>query len=442
MDDPDSHASRSARLVERARSVTPGGINSTSRTQLMQTRDGEPICFEEAAGAELLDADGNRYIDYLNAWGPVILGHCDEDVNRAVCSALEKRDIVGMSTSELEVEAAELVVEHVPSAELVQFGTTGSEVVTHAIRCARAHTGRSKIIKFQGHYHGWYDPVAMNYISKPENLDTRDVISTGILDSAVEETVVLPFNDLEAVAETVSKYEDEIAGIILEPVAHDMGCVPPHDGYLQGLRDICDEHGIVLIFDEIITGFRHGMGGVQAREGVTPDLTTMAKAVANGYPASLLCGREEFMNQFATGERGGGVYFAGTYNAHTGSMAAVVETIRQLEARNVHETFDQRREQLVSGLEDHIEDAGVTARVHAYGGVFSTYFSDDPIYQYRDLLEHDSERFQNYRWEMVDRGVMMVPKFPRANLLNASLTDDHIEETLEAAGEALRAVRD
>ncbi|MFP9191439.1 aspartate aminotransferase family protein [Natrialbaceae archaeon A-CW1-1] len=406
----------------------------------MQTREGDPICFERAKGASLFDAEGNRYVDYLNGWGPIILGHCDEDVNATVSNAVEKRDLVGMSTSQLEVEAAELVKKHVPCAELVQFGTTGSEVVTHAIRAARAYTGRSKIIKFQGHYHGWYDPIAMNYLSRPENMGTRDVISTGIPESAVEDTIVLPFNDLDEIADTVDEYEDEVASIILEPVAHDMGCVPPREGYLQGLRDICDEHGIVLIFDEIITGFRHGMGGVQAREGVTPDLTTMAKAVANGYPASLLCGREEFMNQFTTGERGGGVYFAGTYNAHTASMAAVVETIRQLEARDVHATFDRHREQLVAGIEDHIEDIGLTARVHAYGGIFATYFSDEPIHRYRDLLDHDREQFQQYRWEMVDRGVLMVPKFPRANLLNASLTDGDVDTTIEAVGESLAAV--
>jgi glutamate-1-semialdehyde 2,1-aminomutase len=432
----------SATLIERAKRVTPGGINSSSRTQMMEDRHGNPVCFEKETGAELVDMSGNRYIDYNNAWGPIILGHCDEDVNEAVREATEQRDLVGMSTSELEIRAAELVAERVPSADKVQFGTTGSEVVAHAIRTARAETGREKIIKFQGNYHGWYDPVALNYISKRENLGEHDVITTGLLPEATEETIVLPYNDLAAVEEAFEEHEGEIAGVILEPVAHDMGCIPPVDGYLQGLRDVTDDHGALLIFDEIITGFRHGMGGVQGREGVEPDLTTMAKAVANGYPVSLLCGHDEYMQQFGPGGRGGSVYFAGTYNAHTAGMAAVVETITQLEERNVHDRFDEVRTRLTDAIRDHLADAGVEGFVQEYGGVFATYFGEGPVTKYRDLLDLDDERFTEYRWEMIDRGILMVSKFPRANLLNASLTDDHVRETIEAAGEAIRAVSD
>jgi len=432
----------SAELIERAERVTPGGIHSSSRTQMMEDRDGNPVCFERASGATLVDMEGNEYVDYLNAWGPIILGHCDEAVNSAVSDALEERDLIGMSTSELEVQAAELITERVPSADMVQFGTTGSEVVAHAVRTARAETGREKIIKFQGNYHGWYDPVAMNYLSKPENLGQHDLITTGLLPESTAETIVLPYNDLEAVEDAFREHEDEIAGVILEPVAHDMGCVPPTGGFLQGLRDLADEHGALLIFDEIITGFRHGMGGVQAREGVEPDLTTMAKAVANGYPVSLMCGKEEYMRQFAAGDRGGSVYFAGTYNAHTAGMAAVVETIRQLEERDVHDQFERHRTAITDAIRDHLEDAGVDGFVQEYGGVFATYFGEPPVENYRDLLDLDAERFEEYRWEMIDRGVLMVPKFPRANLLNASLSDAAVEETIDAAGEAIRAVSD
>jgi len=429
-------------LIERAKRVTPGGINSTSRTQMMEDRDGNPVCFERASGSTLVDMEGNEYVDYLNAWGPIILGHCDEAVNGAVSDALEQRDLTGMSTSELEVKAAELVTERVPSADMVQFGTTGSEVVAHAVRTARAETGRRKILKFQGNYHGWYDPVAMNYLSKPENLGQRDLITTGLLPEATEETIVLPYNDLAAVEAAFREHEGEIAGVILEPVAHDMGCVPPVDGFLAGLRELTDEHGALLIFDEIITGFRHGMGGVQDREGVEPDLTTMAKAVANGYPVSLMCGKEELMRQFAAGDRGGSVYFAGTYNAHTAGMAAVVETIRQLEARDVHDQFERHRTRVADAIRDHLADAGVDGFVQEYGGVFATYFGDPPIENYRDLLELDARRFEEYRWEMVEQGILMVPKFPRGNLLNASLSDEEVEGTIDAAGEAIRTVAD
>ena len=432
----------SAALIERAKRVTPGGINSSSRTQMMEDRNGNPVCFEEAQGAELVDMSGNRYVDFTNAWGPIILGHCDEDVNEAVREATAKRDLVGMSTSELEVRAAELVAERVPSADKVQFGTTGSEVVAHAIRTARAETGREKIIKFQGNYHGWYDPVALNYISKRENLGEHDLMTAGMLPEATEETIVLPYNDLAAVEDAFAEHDGEIGGVILEPVAHDMGCIPPVDGYLQGLRDVTDDHGALLIFDEIITGFRHGMGGVQEREGVEPDLTTMAKAVANGYPVSLLCGKDEYMQQFGPGGRGGSVYFAGTYNANTAGMAAVVETITQLEARDVHDRFEAVRTRLTDAIRDHMADAGVEGFVQEYGGVFATYFGEGPVTKYRDLLDLDRERFTEYRWEMIDRGILMVSKFPRSNLLNASLTDDHVRETIEAAGESIRAVSD
>jgi glutamate-1-semialdehyde 2,1-aminomutase len=439
MDEWRTHEA-AAELIERAKRVTPGGINSSSRTQMMEDRDGNPVCFERAQGAELVDMSGDRYVDYNNAWGPIILGHCDEAVDAAVREATEKRDLVGMSTSELEVRAAELVHERVPSAEKVQFGTTGSEVVAHAIRTTRAVTGREKIIKFQGNYHGWYDPVALNYISERGKLGEHDVITTGLLPEATEETIILPYNDLDAVERAFEEHAGDIAGVILEPVAHDMGCVPPVDGYLQGLRDLTTDHGALLVFDEVITGFRHGMGGVQEREGIVPDLTTMAKAVANGYPVSLLCGKDEYMRQFGPGTRGESVYFAGTYNASTAGMAAVVETIHQLEARNVHDRFEEVRSTLAGAIRDHLEDAGVEGFVQEYGGVFVTYFGEGPITTYRDLLDLDDERFTDYRWEMIERGILMVSKFPRANLLNASLTDEHVQETIEAAGESIRAV--
>lgn len=432
----------SAALLERARRVTPGGINSSARAQLMTDRTGDPICFERASGAELYEADGTRYVDYLNAWGPIVLGHCDPTVTNAVTSALETRDLTGVSTSELEVEAAELVVDRVPSADKVQFGLTGSEVVAHAIRAARAQTGRRKIVKFQGNYHGWYDPVALNYLSRREDVGDHDVFTSGLLFEATSETIVVPYNDLDAVEAVFAEHGDEIAAVILEPVAHDMGCVPPVDGFLQGLRDVTAKYGSVLIFDEIVTGARHGIGGVQARSGVTPDLTTMSKAVANGHPVSLLCGTDEYMAEFDLQNQGDSVYFAGTYNGHAGGMAAVVETIRALEARDVQGRFDEIRGRLVPAVRDHIEDAGVDAFVTEYGGAYSTYFGEGPLRNYQDVLDLDIERFVEYRWELVDRGILMVPMFPRAALLNASLSEDHVTETIEAAGEAIRVVAD
>ena len=432
----------SAALLQRAKRVTPGGINSSARAQLMTDSDGDPICFDRARGAELHDIEGTRYIDYLNAWGPIVLGHCDPIVNDAVASAIESLDLTGLSTSKLEVRAAELVQDRVPCADKVQFGVTGSEVVAHAIRLARAHTGRRKVVKFQGNYHGWYDPVALNYLSRRDAVGEQDVFTRGLLDEATAETIVLPYNDLDAIEATFDENGDEIACVILEPVAHDMGCVPPADGFLEGLRAVTATYGSVLIFDEIVTGGRHGIQGVQGREGVTPDLTTMSKAVANGHPVSLLCGTDEYMTEFDLEDQGESVYFAGTYNGHTGGMAAVVETITQLEDREVQSRFDEVRGRIVPAVRDHIEDTGADAFVTEYGGAYSTYFGDEPLRDYRDVLDLDIERFVEYRWELVDRGILMVPMFPRAAMLNASLTDDHVTETIEAAGEAMRTVSD
>ena len=431
---------KSAELLERAKEVIPRGINSSGRMQLMENRDGEPVCFEKASGAELVDMEGNEYIDYINAWGPIILGHCHEEVDRAVAEASKKRDIIGGSTSELEVKAAELVVEHVPSAEMVQFGTTGSEVVAHAVRTARGRTRRRKIIKFEGNYHGWYDPIATNYMTTEKYLGKKFPMTTGLLSEATEETIILPYNDIDAVRQTFEDHPDEIAGVIVEPVAHNIGCVPPVDGFLEGLREVTEEYGAMLIFDEVITGFRHGMGGVQGREGVTPDLTTMAKAVGNGYPVSLLCGPEEYMQEYNQFRDKPSVYFAGTYNAHTASMAAVVETLRQLDEQDVHTRLENIRIEMANGIRDHLEDADVDGFIKEYGTVFGTYFGDGPVNRYEDLLELDKERFLEYNWEMFDRGILMPPKFPRANLLNASLTEQHVEKTIEAAGEAIDAI--
>ena len=253
---------------------------------------------------------------------------------------------------------------------------------------------------------------------------------------------MLPYNDLDAVEASFAEHGDEIAAVILEPVAHDMGCVPPVDGFLEGLRDVTETYGSILIFDEIVTGGRHGIGGVQAREGVTPDLTTISKAVANGHPVSLLCGANKYMAEFGLEDQGDSVYFAGTYNGHTGGMAAIVETIQALEARDVQTRFDEIRGRLVPAVRDHIEDTGVDAFVTEYGGAYSTCFGEGPLRNYWDVLDLDIERFVEYRWELVDRGILMVSMFPRAALLNASLTDDHVTETIEAAGEAMHEVAD
>lgn len=420
-------------LSKRAREVTPGGVHSYARTF------DEEINWKSAKGSHITDLSGKEYIDYLQAWGAIILGHCNEEINQTVSTATQQHDLYGYGTTELEVEAAEAVQSHVPSADKVFFGVTGSEVTAQAIRLSRGVTGRRKIVKFQGHYHGWYDSLAMNQLTPRDLLGERDPFTEGLLEEVIEETIVLPFNDLDAVEEAFAEHGDDIAGVILEPVAHNMGCIPPLSGYLEGLRSITEEYGSLLIFDEIITGFRHALGGVQAIEGVTPDLTTMGKSVANGYPISILCGRDEYMTEFAPA--GGDVAFGGTYNAHAGSVAAVKQTIDILERGDFYESAIDHRDRLCTGLEDILADSGVQGTVARYGTVFLTYFMDEQPTSYRDILEQDDELYMDFRKGMVDEGVLFVPKKARRNYITAAHDDEDAEVVLEAAKSVLGELR-
>lgn len=431
----DSRLASSPQLMERAKGTIPGGVSSYAR------KFDRPLSFERGSGSKIYSIDGTEYVDYLQAWGAIILGHCHETVNERVNAVLAEQDLYGMGTTELEIEVAEAISDSVPSAERVLFGVTGSEVVARAITLSRAVTGRRKIVKFQGHYHGWYDPVAMNHLTDPDDLGKNVPFTEGLLPETVEETIVLPFNDEEALERAFEEHGDEIAGVILEPIAHNMGCVVPKDGYLEALRRITDEHGSLLIFDEIITGFRHGMGGVQALEGVTPDLTTLGKSIANGYPMSVLCGKAEYMNRFHTTDDGD-VAFGGTYNSHAASLAAAGETMRLLEELDFHATASGQSVAISQALEDIIEDIGLDAHVQRYGTVFLTYFADGPIHDYEDVLGHDRSKYMTYRWEMVQRGILMVPKDARRNYLTASHTDEDIRRTVEAAEEALKVAAD
>ncbi|MDX1748645.1 MAG: aminotransferase class III-fold pyridoxal phosphate-dependent enzyme, partial [Halobacteriales archaeon] len=282
----------------------------------------------------------------------------------------------------------------------------GTEVVSAAIRLSRGVTNRPKIVKFQGHYHGSHDSLVLNHATDAADLGTKDPFTAGVLDAVLEETIVLPFNDLEAVEAAFEAHGDEIAAVILEPIAHNMGCVLPEAGYLETLRTITAENGSFLIFDEIVSGFRHDPGGAQAIFDVTPDLATFGKSVANGYPLSVLCGAAEYMERFQTTE-GGDVAYGGTYNAHAGSLAAARETIHALEDREFYRVGAAMSEELADALSDIIDDAGLDAQVRQFGTVFLTYFTTDPIRRWEDVLAHDTERYQQYRRQMFERGILM-----------------------------------
>ena len=321
-------------LAEQAALFTPGGVHSSTRALTPR------IVWKAASGARMLDVEGREFLDYHAAFGPLILGHRHAAVDQAVSDAVHTVDLLGVGTTEQEIELSRKLTQHVPSAEKVLLCVTGSEATYNAIRLARAVTGRKKLIKFQGCYHGWHDSVCMNVISSRQNIGKYDPGSAGIMEETARHTIVLDFNRLDQVEETLRREKDQIAALILEPIPHNIGCVLPLPGYLEGIRDLCDQHGVVLIFDEVITGFRYGLGGFQTNCKVTPDLTTLAKSMANGYPCAALCGKRELMDRFQTNS--GDVFFAGTYNAHPIAVAAALATIGELEDRRVYERLFAR----------------------------------------------------------------------------------------------------
>ena len=424
--------SQSRAIADLAESYIPGGVSSNNRRV-------EPnLVFTRAAGAYLFDADGNRYVDYHAGFGPPILGHCHAEVNQRVSDVISRIDLVGIGPTELEVQLARKIVEHIPSAEKVIFCNSGSEATYSAIRLARAATGRRKLIKFQGCYHGWHDAVAMNVISPPDRVGRRDPLSAGMTPEVVEDTLVLTFNDVEAVTQTIYDRGDTLAAVILEPIPHNIGCVLPHLEFLRALRDLTRRHGIVLIFDEIITGFRHGLGGYQQIAGVTPDLTVLGKAIANGYPLAALCGRADLLDHCAPG---GDVFFAGTFNAHPVGVAASLATVEVLERAGSYEHLFGLGDRMRQGLSELVTRLGIEATVAGFGSVFLTYFMSPPIDNYTDLLRNDAEKFVAYRRAMIERGFYELPVNLKRNHISLSHGVDDVDRTLEAAEDVLRTMR-
>jgi glutamate-1-semialdehyde 2,1-aminomutase len=426
---------RSRDLLERAMRVTPGGVN-TARRKI------EPsLCVARGHGAYVEDLDGNRYIDYHAAYGAILLGHSYPDVNRRVAETIEDQVLFGVGTTELEVAVAEKIVQHVPAADQAVICGSGSEATFHAIRLARAVTGRSKILKFQGLYHGFHDYVLRNVMSTPERVGKRDPVSAGMLDEAVDATIVCRYNDVESVRDAFEREGEAIAAIIVEPIAHNAPSILPVDGFLEGLREICDAHGAILIFDEVITGFRHALGGYQSICGVSPDLTTFAKAIANGYPMAVVAGRRALLERFNTTATGD-VTFAGTYNGGAPAMAAAVATIETLEREPVHEHLFALGDRMRAGLRKLSEDAGVPTVVSGYGSLYVMLFMDGPLQSYDDVARNDKALFVAYRKQLVRRGVLEMPENIGRNHIMYSHTDADIDRSLEVAAEALAAALD
>ncbi len=424
---------KSDALFERSRCVAPGGVHTAAR------RLDPAIAWERAEGAYIWDVDGNRYLDYHGAWGPIILGHRHPYVTQKATEAVRRWDLFGTGTTALEVELAEAICRHVPSAEQVLLCNTGSAATFHAVRVARAYTGRSKVIKFQGCFHGWHDYLLRNCLSAPERVYERDPGSAGMLDAAVDETLVCRLNDLEDVERTCREHEGQVACMILEPLCHNIGCVVLTDEFLQGLRRLCDAYGIVLVFDEVVTGFRVHLGGYQAACGVRPDLTTLGKAMANGWPIAALAGRREILERFNTHPQGD-VFFAGTYNAHPAAAAAALATLETLEREPVYEHIFGLGERMRRDLGEVVDRLGLPATVVGYGSVFLLYWGDGPFTCYEDLLRLDASRDLALRRGMIERGHYFVPVHLKRILFTYAHTEEDRLATLQAAETELERI--
>ncbi|HEY2219509.1 MAG TPA: aspartate aminotransferase family protein [Gaiellaceae bacterium] len=420
-------------LAARAAAVIPGGVNSGQR----RVPGLEELVIAATSGATFTDGDGNTYTDYHAAFGPPLLGHNDPDVDAAVAATARSVGLMGVGVSEVEVELAERICELVPSAERVLLTETGSEATFHALRVARAATGRRHVIKFQGCYHGWHDSVAMNVISLPENVGKKDPLSKGVLPEVTDATIVCRFNDADDVERALTGHD--VAAIILEPIPHNIGAVLPKSGFLERLRELATKHGAVLVFDEVITGFRHALGGYQSIAGVTPDLTTLGKAMGNGWPISALAGKADLMEMFST-TPGRPAFFAGTFNGHPPTVAAALATIDKLQREPVHEHVFALGERARLGLRELYARLGVPVWVGGYGSVFVTYFLEGEPSSYDDLLANDVELFTGYRRELMKHGIFELPLNLKRSHFSYAHVDDDVDRLLEATEVAVSTV--
>jgi len=426
-----------ARRSERSRAVfaeaqryLPGGVNSPVRS--FRGVGGEPVVVASAAGARLTDVDGNVYIDYCGSWGPLILGHAHAEVVEAVAAAA-KRGLTYGATTEAEIELAQLVCESVPSIEMVRFVSSGTEATMSALRLARAFTGRTKVVKFEGCYHGHADGLLVRAGSGVATLSLPD--SAGVPPAYAAETLVAPYNDLAAVEALFERHGAEIAAVIVEPVAANMGVVPPAPGFLDGLRRLCDASGALLVFDEVVTGFRVGLGGYQGLCGVRPDLTCLGKVVGGGLPVGAYGGRAEVMALVAPL---GPVYQAGTLAGNPLTMAAGLATLRVLAAEGTFEALDDATLRLAAGVAEAAVKGGVAVRINRVGSMLTVFFSDAPVTDYASARRADTGRYARFFHALLDAGVYFPPSQFEAAFVSTAHTDADIDATLAAVEEALR----
>jgi glutamate-1-semialdehyde 2,1-aminomutase len=419
-------------LIQRAATVVPGGVHTSIR------RLPDPLAFIAARGQTIVDSDAKEYVDFHLAFGCQILGHCDEYVDMRVQEAMRRIDIIGAGTTDLEVEAAERLLGNIPYADQVLFCLTGSEATHTALRLARSATGRKKIVKFQGCYHGWHDAVLANVISPPDMVGRVHGISSGMIPGSLDHTLVCDFNDPEGLTAIFDEHGDDIAAVILEPIPHNVGCLLPTSVFLEALRNQCDRYGSVLVFDEVVTGFRHGLSGFGGIAGIEPDLSTFGKALGNGYPVAAVCGRAAIMAEAATG--GGPAFFAGTYNGHPIGMAAMIATIERLESGEVYDHIFSLGDRMRAGLTWASADFAIPTFSTGFGSLFVLYFLKGPVRDYRDLLANDADMFVRFQRGMIGEGFFMLPINLKRSQVSAAHTQGDVDRAIEAARNVIRAL--
>jgi glutamate-1-semialdehyde 2,1-aminomutase len=423
---------RSAAAFARACRLMPGGVNSPARA--FGAVGGQPLFIERGQGPFLFDVDGHRYLDYVGSWGPLILGHCHPRVVGAVEEALHRGASFGAPT-ELESELAEAIIQTVPSIEKVRMVNSGTEAAMSAIRLARGFTGRDLIIKFAGCYHGHVDSLLVAAGSSATTLGTPS--SPGVPRGCITDTLVLPYNDCEALADAFQKHGDRIAGVIVEPVAGNMGLVPPRGEFLGGLRRLTEQHGALLIYDEVMTGFRLAPGGAQELFGQRPDLTVLGKIVGGGLPVGAYGGRADVMQQLMPA---GPVFQAGTLSGNPLAMAAGLATLHELREHPPYARLEELGRQLAAGLSEAARSAGLPHQVQRLGSMWTLFFNAEPVTDYESAKKSDTARFARFFWAMLERGIYLPCSQFETAFVSAAHTAQQVEQTVVAAREALAVI--
>jgi len=425
---------QSNKLFEQAKNVIPGGVNSPVRA--FKSVGGTPIFMKSAKGAYLYDVDGNRYIDYINSWGPMILGHAYEPVIKAI------QEYAGYSTSfgaptELETKIAELIVSMVPNIDMVRMVNSGTEACMSAMRVARGYTGRNKFIKFTGNYHGHADAFLVNAGSGVATLGIQSV--PGVTQTVAEDTLTVPYNNLPAVENLVKEYPDQIAAIIVEPVAGNMGCILPQQGFLDGLRYICDEHNILLIFDEVMTGFRLARGGAQELFNIKADLVTFGKIIGAGMPVGAFAGRKEIMENVAPA---GKVYQAGTLSGNPIAMIAGYTLLQTLNDNpDIYRQLAEKTAYLSGGLQSVLNAAGIVHQVNSIGSMLSVHFAEYPIIDFDAASGANNELFKRFFHSMLEKGIYLPPSAFESWFVSNALTIEDLDATIAAAKSSIESLK-